>query len=190
VELTLFYTRFIELTDRVLPAIRHPSDQLLYLQFFSRTIAVGEKTCRISYRDLSELTGLSVITIKTAVRRLIDHGILRIAESAAAKVAQTYEVLWPTEIKRLQRLERSPMVLLKESGAGGEHYEGILDKLTPEDKEILEILASSLPFEEEKRLRKMAREAALKAGQDPGEKFKELIVLTQFGPERLKKYGH
>jgi outer membrane translocation and assembly module TamA len=133
---------------------------------------------------------LSLRTIRTAVRRLTDHGILRITGPASAKVAQTYEVLWPTEIKRLQRLERSPMVLLKESGAGGEHYEGILEKLTPEDKEILEILASTLPFEEEKRLRKMAREAALKAGEDPGKKFQELIVLTQFGPERLKKYGH
>ena len=133
---------------------------------------------------------MSLRTIRTAVRRLTDHGILRITGPASAKVAQTYEVLWPTEIKRLQRLERSPMVLLKESGAGGEHYEGILEKLTPEDKEILEILASTLPFEEEKRLRKMAREAALKAGEDPGKKFQELIVLTQFGPERLKKYGH
>lgn len=187
-ELTQFYTRFIDLTDRVLPAIHHPSDQLVYLQLFSRTLAVGQRTCRISYRDLGELTGLSVVTVKTAIRRLLDQGILRIAVQAAAKVAQTYEVLWPSEeIRKRSRLERSPMVVLKESGAAGGAYEGIIGKLTPEDREMLEILEGSLTLEEEKRLRKMAKES-LGVGDNPENKFREMIVMTRFGPERLKKY--
>lgn len=186
-ELTLFYCKFIELTDRVLPALHYPSDQLVYLQFFSRTIAIDEKTCRISYKDLSDLTGLSVVTIKTATRRLVDHGILRIAGQAAAKVAKTYEVLWPSDIKNISKLQRNPAVLLKDSGAVGTSYESILDKLTPDDRELLEVLEGSLALDEEKNLRRMARET-LKEGENPGIKFRELVVLTRFGPERLKKY--
>jgi len=190
-ELTQFYTRFIDLTDRVLPAIHYPSDQLIYLQLFSRTLAVGQRTCRISYRDLGELTGLSIITVKTGIRRLTDHGVLKVAVQSAARVAQTYEVLWPSELKKSQRLERSAMVLLKESGAAGGSYEGILDKLTAEDRELLEILKGTLPLEEEKRLRRMVQER-LEEGGDAENKFMELIVMTKFGPERLRKYedGH
>jgi DNA-binding Lrp family transcriptional regulator len=188
VELTLFYSKFIELTDRVLPALHYPSDQLVYLQFFSRTIAIDERTCRISYKDLSDLTGLSIVTIKTATRRLVDHGILRIAGEAAAKVAKTYEVLWPSDIKNIAtKLQRNPAVLLKDSGAVGTSYESILDKLTPDDRELLEVLEGSLLLDEEKNLRRMVRET-LKEGENPATKFRELIVLTRFGPDRLKKY--
>lgn len=186
-ELPLFYSKFIELTDRVLPAIHYPSDQLVYLQLFSRTIAAGETSCRISYKDLGDLTGLSVITIKTATRRLIDRGLLRITGQAAAKVAKTYEVLWSTDIKAISKMARHPTVLLRDSGALGKAYESLLEKLTAADLELLEILSASLSLEEEQNLRKMARES-LKSGENPEIKFKELVILTRFGPERLKKY--
>lgn len=186
-ELPLFYSKFIELTDRVLPAIHYPSDQLVYLQFFSRTIAVGETACRISYKDLGDLTGLSIITIKTATRRLIDRGLLRITGQAAAKVAKTYEVLWNTDIKAISKMARNPVILLRDSGAIGNAYESILSKLTPADLELIEILSSSLSLQDEQALRRMAKET-LKVGENPETKFKELVVLTRFGPERLKKY--
>lgn len=187
-ELTDFYAKFIELTDRVLPAIHNPSDQLVYLQFFSRTIAIGEKTCRISYKDLGDLTGLSTLTLKTAIRRLVDLGALRIVGEASAKIAKTYEVHWLSEVKRTSRLERSPMVALKESGGAGEAYNGILDKLTDTDKEMLDILISSLTLEEERNLRQVAR-TTVKDGDSSEQKFREVVVLSKFGPERLKKYA-
>ena len=184
-DLAAFYARFIDLTDRVLPALHHPSDQIIFLQLFSRTIAVDQETCRLSYRDLSDLGGLSQATVKTSLRRLIDHGVVKVVGQASAKVAQTYQIIWPTELKRMARLQRHPNVLLKETGIG--YTESILEQLSEEDREVLDLLKSTMPLEDEKFLRRQAAETAA-VGQAPEDKYLELIVLTKFGPERLKKY--
>jgi biotin operon repressor len=49
---------------------------VITLQVFSRTKATDLETCRISHKDLSRLTGLSDITVRKAIRSLLDKGIL------------------------------------------------------------------------------------------------------------------
>lgn len=171
-----------------MPAIHHPADQLIYLQLFSRTLAVGEKKCRISHKDLGVLTGLSLPTVKTAIRRLVDLGALTVVGEPAAKTAKTYEFHWLSEVRKTSRLERSPMVVLKESGVAGDIYSGILNSLTSTDKEMLDVIIGALTLEEEKNLRRMAA-ANTKDGDNPQVKFKETVVLSKFGPERLRKYA-
>lgn len=184
-DLSIFYTQFIEVTDRILPALPHPSDQIIYLQLFSRTIAIDEKTCRLPYRDISELTGLSAITVRTSLRRLIDLGLLRIAQNPGPRTASIYELLWPVTINRYARLQRHPHIALKD--IGNIPHENLLNQLTPEDREIFEILKGSLTLEEEKNIKTQAS-LTIKNGESINTKFDELIILTKFGPERLRKY--
>jgi len=180
-----FYLKFIDLTDRVLPAL--PSaESSVCLHFFARTIAVGSETCRLSYSDLMQLTGRTVGTVKTAINGLIGKGIISIETKESPRSKRTYKFHYPSDIKKISGLQRDPMLLLKDFG-GIYAYEGILNKLTQDDRELLEILRDSLSIEEIKKLRKMATDS-LKAGENVEDKYNELIILTKFGPERLKRY--
>lgn len=187
-DLELLFKRFIDLTDRVLPAIRNPAAQLIYLQLYSRTLAAGQSRCKIPLKELADLTGTSIITVQSALKQLDKMKLINVMKPAAPKATKVYEVFWSQDIQKKSAMQRHPMVVLKESGFGGTTYDNILDRLTPEDQELVEILTDALTFEDEKNLLRMAKESC-QPGDDPAKKFRELVVLTRFGPERLRRYG-
>jgi len=184
-DLSAFYRDFIELTDRVLPTLPS-SEQLVYMQIFSRTVAVGERRSRISYQKLGELTNLTWRTVKTAIGGLLSKGLITIEKIASPRVAQTYRITWPVDTKWLSELYRNPLLMLQTTGSGNV-YQGLLERLTEEDKTLLRVLEETISPEEEANLRRMAME---KRGRDESieTKYRELLLLNHFGPDRLRKY--
>ncbi len=185
-DLNDFYRSFIDLTDRILPTLT-TAEQLVYLQMFSRSIGHGQKTCRLSYRDLAELTGQAIQTIKTAIEGLIKRGYLEIETQAGPRSARTYRIkVPPMGISKLTRLQRdvSDLGLIKEQEP---QYDDIVDRLTPDDKEYLGILLKSLPPEKEAKYREKALKEA-KEGEDVYRQFIKIVVMNEFGPLRLSKY--
>lgn len=186
-DLTDLFVKQVQLFDYILPTLPS-SEQLIFSQIFARTILVGETKCNISYLQLSELTRQSVLTVKRAIKSLLNHGLIREVSPPRARIPTTYEIILPKEIKSTQKYHRDPILLLKQTGLDKAQYQGILERLTDEDKDLLNIIRISLTSDEETRLRHFAL-SSLKEGEDPEIKFKEVIVLTKFGPQRLSRYA-
>lgn len=186
-DLATFYSRFIELADRILPALP-PAEQIVFMQLFARTVAVDSQTCRLSYADLTHLTRLSIPTIKSALKNLMHKGCVRIVQIGSARQASSYEILWPQDIRQSSRLQREPSLLLKEMQVSGYVYDSLIDRLDAEDANLLDVTLSTIPAYREARLRKQAADH-LRPGEDLEKKYRELVVLNSFGPMRLRKYA-
>jgi len=186
-DLAAFYSRFIDLADRILPALP-PAEQTVFIQLFARTIAVDSQTCRLSYADWTHLTRLSIPTIKSALKNLQEKGCLRVVQIGSARQASSYEILWPQDIRQSIKLLREPTVLLKEMQVSGYTYESLIDRLDPDDANLLEVTLGTISADKEARLRKQAAEQ-VRPGEDPERKYRELVVLNSFGPMRLRKYA-
>lgn len=187
INLSDFFKLFINLTDRVLPSLSSTPEMIVYLHFFSHSLAVGEDTCRKSYKMLSDLTKLSPLTVKTAVRGLIGKGLLTIVKPGAAKSPATYRVHFPHELSRITRLQRDPDFILHEAGSKDHTTAGIIAMLDPFDRERLMTIIATLTEEQAAELRRKAQEMA-RPGDDPETKFHELVLLKKFGPDRIRKY--
>jgi len=188
-----FFEDFITLSDRVLPNLK-PAEQSIYSQFFARTIAIGQQTIKLSYRDIMKLTGLSAATITRALKSLDQKKALKIIappvvdDKRKIQHGSSYEVLWPPPPSLLSSnsLVREPRVVLKDLGTVGSAYEGILNKLTDRDMGLLEITANNLSSEKILEYRRMA-ELNTKQGEDPEKKFLEHVLQGEFGRERLEE---
>lgn len=185
-DLTEFYRRFIELIDYIAPTLSS-SEERIFSRIFARTIAEGKDYCDLSYQDLHNLTGLNILTIKRSIKKLILRDLISIIRPASPRIPQRYRILWPREFKRNPKLHRDPVLLLKEAYKEEGLYEGLLSKLTEDDKRLLQLLKETLSPAEETRLRSKAAKL-LQGGENVEDKFQELIVLTKFGPDRLRKY--
>lgn len=185
-DLTEFYRKFIDLTDRILPALPSQAEKQIFLQLFARSLAVGETSCQLSHQDYHDLTGLSVPSIRKALHDLQAKGIVRIVAKGSAHSKASYELLWPQTVGTVSRLQREPRVLLKDLGVDQGAYTGIVTKLSAEDREVLNVIVQALPSDKEARYREMAR--AMKNAEDPQMNFLEVVVLSEFGPQRLRRY--
>ena len=181
------YSMCLDLVDHVLPALE-PSQQVIYNQMFWRSLAVGQDYCRLSYRELGELTGLSIFTIKSAIKSLIERGLLSVITEASPRVSKSYRVFLPPELKKKNRLHRDKEILMREPlDQAAVPSESILDKLTPDDRLLLDTIIDTLPSVEAANLRQVVS-STLKPGEDLERKYRELVLRTKFGPARLKKY--
>lgn len=181
-----FYKQFILFTDRVIPTLK-PIEQPILLQIFSRTVGMGKTTCQISYDDFQDLTDQSLPTIKKALRSLIERGMIRLANVARARIAKTYEFVWPEDVRHSGRLERDPEALLREMFLG-EKQKSFIDDLTAEDRDMLDVLISNLSAEDKAHYKEMAG-ALTKPADDPARIFREIVAREKFGRLRLMKYS-
>jgi hypothetical protein len=90
-------------------------------------------------------------------------------------------------------LEAAPGVN-SERGLAETTGESWLDRLTKEDRALLETLIEELSESERNELEREARERLMAGGREPtlervaGETA-QLVTMRYFGPERLRKYG-
>ena len=188
-----FFEDFITLSDRVLPNLK-PAEQSIYSQFFARTIAIGQQTIKLSYRDIMKLTGLSQATITRALKGLDQKKALKINappivdDKRKIQHGSSYDILWPPPPSLLSSnsLVREPKAVLKDLGSVGSAYDGILNKLTDKDMALLEITAKNLSNEKILEYKHMA-ELNTKQGEDPEKKFLEHVLQGEFGRERLEE---
>ena len=185
-DLNKYYTQSIHLTDRIMPSLQ-PSEQLVLLQIFSRTVGVGEDNCRLSHAILAELTGFGLRTIQNALKSLIDKGLITVVSPGKANTPSVYRFEFPVERQKLTRYQRDPEYILGESKLGGVKTTGIVARLDARDKEMLDIIMAELSPEEFSDYRRKAKEV-LKPGESLDTKIQELVLLNKFGSERLKKY--
>lgn len=181
------YKGLINITDRVLPSLSSPSTQVVCLQFFARTIAVGEPDCKMSYQMMVDLTRLSITTVKNSIKELCEMGMLSVVSAGSARTPARYKFVLPKEMTRNTRYQRDPDFLLRDAGEETHQVQGLVALLDDRDKELLQIQIESLTPEEEATLRRKAL-AEKDAHEDAEVKFKELVLLKKFGPDRLRKY--
>ena len=168
VDFVKFYKDFILFTDRVIPTLK-PIEQPILLQIFSRTVGMGKTTCQISYDDFQDLTDQSLPTIKKALRSLLERGLIRLANVARARIAKTYEFIWPEDVRHLGKLERDPEALLREMLLGSQQR-SFLDELTPRTRTCWKFLYRTSPREDEAHYKEMAR-AVTKPTDNPAKYF-------------------
>lgn len=186
---TDFYKKYLELNDKILPTLS-PTAQVVMNLLFSRTIGEGKQMCQLSHDNIHALTNLHIKTIRKAIEQCVKKGYTEVIERSDLTKAYSYKIIWPTSFlndPKMIKFYRSPNLMLKEMGVEEMRYKNIVDRLTDDDRELLEILRRSLTSKEEAFLRKQAIKTKL-TEEDTENTFLELIVLTRFGPERLRKY--
>lgn len=175
-------TSLIYFTDFLCPTLS-PAEQTIALQIFSRTIAVGQDACRISHKDIARLTGLSDITVRKAIRSLLNAGILVMVGESRPKSASTYKIKVPLNLPQTFKIQRNPYLLFKEEGeASAEAY-----KLTPEGKDVLDVIKNSLSSSEMSDIYRAAQEELGKNENLEG-KVDAIIIRRYFSEEKKKKY--
>lgn len=192
-----FYTAFLRLTDIVLPALR-PSEALVCVHLFSHTIAARENRCSMSYGALQRLTGLTIPTLKATIAGLAERGLIRVENprgvgkrGRGAPNSYYFDMDKIVEKSGFKRgvILRDPLdiigdLLPPELDKNKDRFKDIIEKLTPEDRDMLELLYKALtPYEQ-------AQYASLCMGEPTPDKIRELVFHRKFGPERKKKYGN
>ena len=181
-----FYRKFIIFTDHVLPSVP-PVEHPILLCIFSHTEAIGKSTCQLSYADFHDLTRQSLPTIKKVLRNLLERGLIRLVNMASARIAKTYEFVWPEESRQYNKLQRDPNVILRTMFLGKD-TENLIDKLDSDDRDVLNVIMSNLSKEEETYFRGLALSMARERG-DPDKLFQEIVAREKFGKVRLMKYA-
>lgn len=181
-----FYKQFIVFADRVLPSVK-PVEQPILLHIFSRTVGMGRTICQLSYDDFQNLTELSLPTIKKSLRSLIERGAIRLVNISKARIAKTYEFVWPDEFHQLAKLQRNPDLLLRDMFLGEGQHKSFIDNLSPEDKDMLNVIISNLSQEDAAHYREISRSLP-KIDGDPDALFREIVARERFGKLRLMQY--
>lgn len=172
---------------KVLPALPYPS-QLVYVQLFARSHFLGDTACQISRRVLSEVTNLSELTVKRAMDKLITEGLVVEKCAPTKRSAAIYEVIVPQGMRKSLRHQIEPEDVLRRLGAPVAVYEGVLAKLQPYDRQLLEIAIDSLEPVERADFHKRASER-VQPGERVDDKFRELVLQAKFGEAILSKYA-
>ena len=73
---------------------RRPSAYILYLHLYYQTFGHRRRTCRVSYTDLAEDTGLSRSAVQAAARALARRKLVSIRKDSPTAVPE-YRVLRP-----------------------------------------------------------------------------------------------
>lgn len=94
-ETSLFLTRFNEMVDELLPTL-NLAEQALYIRFFRLSYGFHRNHCTVSQPLLTERTGLSRNTIRTALQSLLQKGWIRILD-AGNRISTSYRIVLPRE---------------------------------------------------------------------------------------------
>lgn len=182
----------------------HPSVKLVYLALWVRSRidpriygTPSDGTCSVTQEALSRDLGLGRRTVQRALQALEVHGLIQAIAAGGGRSPAAYRLLLPEGLRqaiRQRALEAAPGVHGRSDleEATGESW---LDRLTNEDRALLETLVERLSESERSELEQEARERLVVNGREPtvervaGETAR-LVTMRYFGPERLRKYGH
>lgn len=182
----------------------HPSVQLVYLALWVRSRidpriygTPSDGSCSVTQESLSRNLGLGRRTVQRALQALEVHGLIQAIAAGGGRSPAAYRLLLPQIVRQVIRqraLEADPGVHGERdfNEATGESW---LDRLTNEDRALLETLIERLSESERSELEREACERLVAGGREPtvewvaGETAR-LVTMRYFGPERLRKYGH
>lgn len=176
-------TQLVYMTDFLFETLR-ASEQAIVLQVFSRTLAVGEDSCRLSLKDFEDLTGMAESTVRRSVATLKKRGILQVLDEHTAKLAKSYRLLIPTNYPQKHRIQRNPHLLFRKEGApaAGPRY-----TLTDNGKVVLETIRESLGESELADIHRLAK-MEMVSGEKLEDKVDEIIIRRYFSEEKKRKY--
>lgn len=155
------------------------SEQAIYLRLLWHA-GLGPGTCRCGIERLAASTGLSRVTVIQALCRLQARGLVRRYTREPKR-----QSVWLVEVPR-PGPPPLPEPLRAERPAG---RDWLVDRLDPEDLDLVRSLVAHLLPSERERLEREARERL--GAEDPEDVEKavvELVVRERFGPARLAKY--
>ena len=180
--------------------VPHISDsaatQFVYLVLVWHAYSRGWDCVRIALSDLGGKTGPTRNTIRTCVRRLEALGLI-VRLGYSTKTAETYRVLLPCDVQGPWGAAKPTTTLesLQSSGVG-RVVDDQISRLTEDGRHALAALKDSLPPAEKAKTR--ARAVILAKGRMGGEACSiedvdraemEILLMEQFGPERLREFG-
>ena len=191
-----FRAQYIYFTDRVLPSLP-PSEQALLNHIFSRSIAEGREIVRLSLEDLKALTAIKTTnSIRKALAGLKERNLIAVASNQTRKTAKGYRIIIPSE-EAIELNGRRGSIIVRDPVAVSQAMdgiiqtknkeEGIVDKLSVEDREALETIIRTLSGSELERMQRAARRG-MKPGDNFDKRLREVVVMTRFGRDRLSKY--
>lgn len=165
--------------------------QVIVDQLFSRTILVGKESVRISYTDLSRLTGISFVTISKAMKGLIKDKLVKITGNYRPRIANEYSLNLeiPGNLQAWFSAQRDPYGTLARLSGEEEEQDW---ELTTEGEAILNSIKDSMTYSEKELYRKKAQEELVLQGKEITDtnidnKITE-ILLRSFSDEKKKRY--
>jgi hypothetical protein len=172
----------IYMTDFLFPTLS-PAEQSVVMQIFSRTWAVGEDSCRLSCGDLARLTGMTTLTLRKAIKRLTQKGVLISLSEHKPKVARSYKLHIPKNIPQSLKIQRNPYLICNpEKEETTEKY-----KLSPEGKGLVEVIKNSLSSSELSDIYRLANEE-MSEGESLESVVESIIVRRYFSDEKKRKF--
>ncbi|HQD37242.1 MAG TPA: Lrp/AsnC family transcriptional regulator [Thermodesulfovibrio thiophilus] len=79
-------------TDYIYPQLQNAVKCVLYDIIFSKTVLEDKESARISYTDFRVLTGLSLSTVKNAIKELVMDGFVKIVGYHYSRLANEYSL--------------------------------------------------------------------------------------------------
>jgi hypothetical protein len=200
-----FYKNFLFVMDVVSPELS-PSELQIYLKMIRKSWANNQDYVRMSLLEFQKETGLSINTIKVAIRNLTSKNIIKLVSKPTSKASSSYKVFWASELKYYNRLFEeagdkltiqslaSPSIpaLITESSLE-EKERFIFYRLSPSDKEDFMVILGSIRPDKIQNYREMAIERLNTNGLEINEENvigqrNDLILNEMFGAMRIEKY--
>ncbi len=178
-------------TDYLAPQLGSAVKQAIVDQIFSRTVLVGKESVRLSFSDLSKLTGISTVTISRAMKDLIKQGVVRIVSEYKPKVANEYSLNIPENLSGWMSIQRDPYIVFRDITETEEKsYQEV--ELTEEGQAIVNSIKDSMTQVEKELYKKRARDELSIEGKPPTEanidkKITE-IIIRGFSDDKKERY--
>lgn len=201
-----FYKNFLFVLDVVGPELS-PSEFQIYFKLIRKSWANNQDYAHMSLLDFQKETGLSINTVKLALRNLIKKNIIKLVSKPTSRAASSYKVFWPTELKyynrsfeetgdkfTIQSLTSPPIIKMTVESGLKPKENFIFYRLTPSDKEDFMAIFGSIRPEEIQQYREKAIEILKTQGLELNEKNvlgqrNDLIFNEMFGAMRIEKYN-
>jgi hypothetical protein len=199
-----FYKHFLFLMDVVAPELS-PSEFQIYLKMIRKSWANNQDYVHMSLLDFQKETGLSINTIKLAIRDLISKNIIKLVSRPTSKASSSYKVFWPSELKyynrsfeeagdklTIQNLASPPIIKISSEPALNPKENFIFYRLSPSDKEDFMAILGSIRPDEIQKFREKAIEILKSQGLEVNEENvlgqrNDLIFNETFGAMRIEK---
>lgn len=179
--------------DYIYPLLKDTVQCVLLDILFSRTILEGKPSVKISYQDLSLLSGCSPGTVKSALKELILSGLVKVVGSHHSRIANEYalNIRIPKNIKQFMPLQRLPYKTVNQIISGNNNKNPVF-KLNSEGMAIVNAIKANMsPHEKALYEKKAVDELIIESVEITEEaidnKITEIIVRG-FSNEKRKKY--
>jgi len=174
----------------------HPSVKLVFLALWGQSRIMPqvlgmkiEETCSVAQEVLCRQLGLTRRTVRLALRALQTLRLVEKVVPGTGRCPSVYRVCLPQEAIQIIRQER---IRLDPIADGQRDLESTGEKewrerLSSEDRAILDMLIEGLSESERSEYEREAREQVSDDGVES--MVARLVMLRSFGPERLGRYA-